>query len=186
MLPRFALAALPCVCLSMCAALDAREVLLFKNDTPRPMELWICLSHPREWKRPPVYLGPGESRNVEFATNTAYYLLFRDDLRRETPIGWYNISRVRREHPDLRHVSISAITKTCFVLRVVWCWELQRYVEIQVPAVVEFEYRITWYRVVRAPERPVGVFPSAPCPVGFPACGPMLPGCDCCPQCQLR
>jgi hypothetical protein len=147
MVARSVLVVLPCVAMELCSTAHAGDVLTFRNDTRRPMELWIWPYDSKQWKQPPLYLRPGESRPVEFATNGNYYLTFRDDLRRETPIGSVNVTRVCRENPDLHEVKISTITKTSSALCTVLSREQRRFIRGRVRAPDEEVDIVTWVRM---------------------------------------
>lgn len=172
--------------------LDASEVLYFRNDTARSMEVWICPRPTQHWRSDcPIRIGPGNSTPVRFGSNVEHFLLLRDDLRREWRLGWHNITLVRHKHPEYEEVSLAAYTVCRQASVLVWDYRTQAWVRgpEEKP---EVRYEVTWgprridpqpYETMPCP------LPCVPCPQpcwipcgvpGFcPPCGryPGLRGC---------
>ena len=123
---------LMCVLFACARSGEAAVSLKVTNNTQRPMELWIWPYRLGRWKRPPSRFAPKESKHVHFNKGEDYFLLFRDDLRRETPVGRHNISKVLAANPKYE-LAISQVV-ACTVREVYfWCRRCRR-----------------WHRVVRA------------------------------------
>lgn len=107
---------------------QAAESLKVTNNTHRPMEFWIWPYRIHRWKRPPERFAPKESKQVHFNIGEDYFLLLRDDLHRETPLGRHNISRVLSANPHYQ-LAISEVVQTRMVYEVthVWCPRCRRW-----------------------------------------------------------
>jgi hypothetical protein len=155
---------------------NASEVLHFRNDTARSMEVWVCPRPTQHWRSDcPIRIGPGNSTPIRFGSNVEHFLLLRDDLRREWRLGWHNITEVRQEHPDYEEISLSAYTVCRQAMVLVWDFRSQSWIRgpEEEP---EVRYEITWGPRRTSPQ-PYEVMPYPP------PCGPCLQPCW--PPCQV-
>jgi len=88
----------------LCAAPDslfADGYLTVRNPTNAPAELWVWPEEENRYRQPQIYVSPGGTAKVSYRDNEQYWLLARDEFLREVPIGWYDISQLVRDDPQV-------------------------------------------------------------------------------------
>lgn len=156
---------------------EANEVLYFVNDTARPMEVWVYPRTIQKWRSDcPIRVSPGSSVPVTFSSNVEHFILLRDDLRREWPLQWRNITEMLRDHPDYTEIALSAYTLCRQVMVLVWDLRSQSWVRGPEEA-PEVRYKVTWGPRRTRPEAYETIWPPCQVPASGPAWGWYLGPC---------
>jgi hypothetical protein len=109
-----------CLLCGVCA--QASEALLVRNDTPYVQTLWQYPETRMAYLRPPHRLDPGESKIVHFDSGVKYYIVFKDENGRETPVGWKNVTAILQRDPSYTLRIGTVIYSVCrYVREQRWC-----------------------------------------------------------------
>lgn len=75
------------------------EPLGFRNNLGEVFYVWFWPAARREWVRPPLYLGRQGDGSVDFVSRGKCYVVLRDQVGRDTHIGWLDLFLISQENP---------------------------------------------------------------------------------------
>ncbi len=92
-------------CLMIAAAVagqadGAIDSIRIRNDCNQPWQLWMYVDARKAWSRPELFLPRKSSVKVNLAAPGRYYLVLRDEAKRDSHYGWVDLHRVARERPN--------------------------------------------------------------------------------------
>jgi hypothetical protein len=88
------------VILAVVSPVAKGDTLSFRNNTGEPIVLWFWPEARKGWVEPPLYLPRSGRDFVNFVSRGKCYLVLRDQLRRDTHIGWLDLFRIASENPQ--------------------------------------------------------------------------------------
>ncbi len=75
------------------------EPLGFRNNLGEVFYVWFWPAARKEWVRPPLYLGRQGDGSVDFVSRGKCYVVLRDQVGRDTHIGWLDLYLISQENP---------------------------------------------------------------------------------------
>ena len=80
---------------------SSQDTLLVNNNTGGFMSLWVWKEQDPRWQVPPLSLPRGVTRELDIRAPGQYYLVARDDVRRDFHMGWFDFREELRKQPVL-------------------------------------------------------------------------------------
>ena len=108
---------------------ESQESLRILNNTNAPKRVFALAESTGQWRAPSLFVPKNQSRHLSVVRGERYYLVVRDEMQRDKPVGGYiDIWTKLKETPSIE-LKLSArvkITCTSFIVAATVCSSIRR------------------------------------------------------------
>lgn len=88
------------------------DSIRIRNDANQPWNLWMYVDARKAWARPELFLPKKTTVKVNLAAPGRYYLVLRDDGKRDAHYGWVDLHQISRRLPADAVVGLTTVLET--------------------------------------------------------------------------
>lgn len=82
------------------------------NDSNQAWRIWFYVESKKGWSQPEMFLGRNSEDVVRLGEPGRYYLVLRDEAKRDNHIGWVNFHKLAERLPPGASLELSTVAET--------------------------------------------------------------------------